>query len=540
MVCANCNDWRALALAQLSYTSTCTPKSCDFCKEMSIIENQIRDSVAALQSLLEKHQRKKEQINHVHSPIIQLPPEITSTIFLVLTPQDIWSDFPRHNERLSIFQPLQIGAVCTAWRQLAWATPQLWTHPFFDVRIIEKHHRHPLALEWLSRAQLVPVTLCITYGDSYYRSNPGANPFLEAIAATSSQWKTVSAHMPLNLMQYMFHHVRRWDNIHSFLLCPTEGRYADKNKPLFAEAIPSPRSITISLNAFTLDKVNINWCRVEEARMDPLSEEECIGFLRAHAVLESCEFVITNRSSNSTGTPISSVSQHRLRFLTFNKFSVTGSHLLSRLTLPNLVHISLKNKFYDGPFDSIKDGLLTFFRQSRPSKLQKLELVGFDLNLHGLKLLLELVPALSHLHLRIPRDWGDDNIENELQKDPFFCYLAATMQGPGLFVPRLKILELTPNIHRGDIQWNSVAAIVAFLYHPDSHSPPDRRPLKTFRFNVEYLQYEASPTTATRRKLYELTQAGAEIVIDDEVVVVSTTDLEEEEKRNRLGYMSVA
>ncbi|KAF9559243.1 hypothetical protein CPC08DRAFT_709015 [Agrocybe pediades] len=541
MVCANCNDWRALALNQLSYTSTCTLKSCDFCKEMSIIENQIRDSVAALQALLQKHQRKKEQINHAHSPIIQLPPEITSTIFLLLTPGNVWRDFPRREpERQAIFQPLRIGAICTTWRQLAWATPQLWTQPFFDDSIIQKLDRHPLALEWLSRAQPVPVTLRVTYVELYHRSHPGAKLFLEAIASTSFQWKILSARMEFSLMQYMFHCVRRWDNMDNLLLHLTKEIYSPHTDlPLFGEVKPSPRSITLALDRVTFDKVNINWCRVQEVKTHPLSEEECITFLHAHPALETCEFAIINNSSNSIGTPISAVTHHRLLSLTFNEFSSTSSHLLARLTLPNLVHLSLKNK-YDGPFDSIKYGVITFFRQSRPSQLQKLELVGFDLNLHGLKLVLELVPAMSHLHLRIPQDWGDDNIENELQKDPFFCHLAATMQEPGLFVPRLKILELTPNVHFADIQWNSVVAIAAFLYHPDSHSPPDRRPLKTFRFNVEYLQYEASPTTATRRKLYELTQAGAEIVIDDEVVVVSTTVLEEEEKRNRLGYMSVA
>ncbi|KAF4620690.1 hypothetical protein D9613_000017 [Agrocybe pediades] len=103
------------------------------------------------------------------------------------------------------------------------------------------------------------------------------------------------------------------------------------------------------------------------------------------------------------------------------------------------------------------------------------------------------------------------------------------MDEPGLFVPRLKVLELSTIESSSDMQWNAVAAIVASLYRADRQVLPHRRPLKTFRFNLEELRDTPIPT-GNRRKIYELTQAGAEIVVDDEVVMVSESNLEKEEE----------
>ncbi|KAF9547327.1 hypothetical protein CPC08DRAFT_729721 [Agrocybe pediades] len=155
-------------------------------------------------------------------------------------------------------------------------------------------------------------------------------------------------------------------------------------------------------------------------------------------------------------------------------------------------------------------------------------LVGVNFNLHDLQSLLEFVPEVSHLHLPIRRDMSDHNIGNELQ-DPILCHLADTMDGPGLFVPRLRILELSTIESGLDTQWDTFAAIVASLCQADRQVLPHRRPLKTFRFNIKKLRDTPIPAS-TRKKIYELTQAGAEIVVNEEVVVVSQNDLEEEEE----------
>ncbi|KAF9552720.1 hypothetical protein CPC08DRAFT_768102 [Agrocybe pediades] len=268
MVCADCDDWRALALAQLSYTFTCTcqpRESCGFCNELSIIESQIRDSVAFLQSLLQKHKSKKEQINDIHSPIVQLPPEISSTIFLSSLPGDVFGHYPSRKKREAIFRPLLIGAICKAWRDVAWATPQLWAQPFFDDSIVRDLDRHPLALEWLSRAQRVPVTLNIILEEPHFPLSKGTDTlqsFLKVISDFPFQLKTISARMTLYLMQYMFRDARKWDNIDNLLLCPTAGSVDSflVEKPLFwGQAKPSPRNVAIFLGPVTIDRVNIDW-----------------------------------------------------------------------------------------------------------------------------------------------------------------------------------------------------------------------------------------------------------------------------------------
>lgn len=105
---------------------------CSPCKERAAIHRQI-------QQLKEKHDAIGTAMNAAHDPFIhKLPPEIGSRILHLSLPtlnngehhpkatpapgSDIWA------------RPLKLGSVCRKWRQLAWATPHLWTTLYIGIK----------------------------------------------------------------------------------------------------------------------------------------------------------------------------------------------------------------------------------------------------------------------------------------------------------------------------------------------------------------------------------------------------------------------
>ncbi|KAJ7772176.1 hypothetical protein B0H16DRAFT_1451257 [Mycena metata] len=93
---------------------------------------------------------------HLAYPILTLPPEVTSEIFLhCLATNAAHAPTPTH-------APLLLLQICTAWRSLALSIPALWTH--LDVmvrysRLRRAENRARYISEWTRRAAAVPLSL---------------------------------------------------------------------------------------------------------------------------------------------------------------------------------------------------------------------------------------------------------------------------------------------------------------------------------------------------------------------------------------------
>jgi len=134
-----------------------------------------------LQDSIEKIQIKRRALRTVmnHDPLIhKFPPEIASRVFIQYAPT---SDFFSENSKNC---PLYLGAVCQKWRQLAWATPQLWS----SLRIGRRSDWYAfrrnsedlpqLVTEWLERSSSLP--LAIDFHMSLF-GNPGDKVYSEVI-----------------------------------------------------------------------------------------------------------------------------------------------------------------------------------------------------------------------------------------------------------------------------------------------------------------------------------------------------------------------
>ena len=125
-------------------------------------------------------------------PINQLPREILAQIFWHCVPEN--RDLPRLMSSNSA--PLLLCRVCPSWRQLALATPNIWTTVGI---IIRTQDADPSAFShviniWLERSGILPLTL-------YLVQHLGAGTRLDAYAHLKA------------ILSVLYSHSSRWENV---------------------------------------------------------------------------------------------------------------------------------------------------------------------------------------------------------------------------------------------------------------------------------------------------------------------------------------
>ncbi|KAJ7021809.1 hypothetical protein C8F04DRAFT_1241148 [Mycena alexandri] len=118
----------------------------DIQHQLKVLKARDRDLKAALASVV--------------YPVLTLPPEITSHIFLDCLP------FHGRVQPSSIKAPLVLAQVCQYWRDIALATPQLWSSIDMKLEIGQPNipDKGTIALllrTWLSRAKRSPISLTL-------------------------------------------------------------------------------------------------------------------------------------------------------------------------------------------------------------------------------------------------------------------------------------------------------------------------------------------------------------------------------------------
>ncbi|KAJ7724881.1 hypothetical protein B0H16DRAFT_1895312 [Mycena metata] len=120
----------------------------------------LRAEVESLTSSISRQQLRlrvlQAQLDSIVYPVLTLPPEITSEIFLQCVPIEWERDGVNKREA-----PLLLTQICGDWRRTAVSTPALWTT--FEVRYSTPGlvHLPEIAETWLSRACGCPLTVNI-------------------------------------------------------------------------------------------------------------------------------------------------------------------------------------------------------------------------------------------------------------------------------------------------------------------------------------------------------------------------------------------
>jgi len=268
--CSRC-DTKVLRPEQL-----CTVwdgKPCDACTEDMALEKEIQELEIAIEKIHTRRRALRTTMNKNHDRLIpKFPPEIISHIFIQYSPpSEFFGIYDGNN-------PLNLGAVCQKWRELAWATPNLWTS--LRIAPLEKYKSNlddlpQLVKEWLERSASLPLTIIIEdhwdWLDICLRRN---DEVINTLNKHPARWRDIDFEIPANLL-HLFSGSSQGNILRRLILSHVSwgevSIFSMKSKP-------SPTELT--LQEIGLPYVNIVWDNLTVASVDGIGVDECFELVR--------------------------------------------------------------------------------------------------------------------------------------------------------------------------------------------------------------------------------------------------------------------
>jgi hypothetical protein len=165
---------------------------------------ELDSKVAHLEALLEQLKGKqiplKRQINRLCAPVLRLPPELSSEIFLAYLPVGRIS--PRNGLART---PLVLGSVCSDWRNQAWSMPWLWNRICVCLNRRRQRQCTPtvtgLLEEWLALSRDLPLSIDLRYDERVDSDEAIVTAIITVIASFCERWHSISFSLPSSLFQ---------------------------------------------------------------------------------------------------------------------------------------------------------------------------------------------------------------------------------------------------------------------------------------------------------------------------------------------------
>ncbi|KAF7332456.1 F-box domain-containing protein [Mycena kentingensis (nom. inval.)] len=321
-------------------------------------------------------------------PVLTLPPEITSEIFLCLVDEDRAAAAVAHPANA----PLLLLRVCRAWRDIALQTPRLWRVFKLAVSSLDAHRRLPRLAElmdaWFTRAR--SCGLFVQLWDEGKHLLPSASfDVLRKHAENILELDITGFFVQKQVPDAPFDFSR---------LRVLEFTPDSAGEVGIFSAAPQLRSV--SLNAVPLDSLGLPWTQLSRFSAEQYSTINCFEALCRLEHADICEFQILSEAGEDDIDDL----------------------LPTNLVLPNLIDLALQHpRSFLGVFTS-----LSLLDRIETPSLKSCEIVGIgDAQRDVLSSFLQQASSLKDLCLYCTIGRGPN-----------------VFQSPEIFAP-LKIEELT-------------------------------------------------------------------------------------------------
>ncbi|KDR86101.1 hypothetical protein GALMADRAFT_274780, partial [Galerina marginata CBS 339.88] len=278
-----------------------------------------------------------------------MPMEISSRIFLFCVHREPFTPEATIADHGLVSWPLALGAVCQTWRQIAWATPQLWNFISIRFQVDKFPARDELVKEWLSRSGQLPLSISV-FERCYVDENCYIAPIEESTAhhfhsviqtlnGYSSRWQNLSVRLP-SFLCGRFDGTSHADILHTLHVLPEFSHDEESNGELtIANSTISPRDVAIC--SFRLQSVHIEWNVLTHFYAKACYIDECLELLRRSPQLTHCQMAYILESNSDFPFPWNPVTHHILRNLHIEFVGEVPEELalfFNNITLPSLTH----------------------------------------------------------------------------------------------------------------------------------------------------------------------------------------------------------
>ena len=367
--------------------------ACDPRVQLQELDFQIARARTLIKELRRKRIPLKRKINRFHSPVLRLPPELYSEIFTACLPEISWSALGENVTVPYSNMPLLIGMVCSAWRELAWSMPQLWSRISISLDMSSPESRD-LTQEWITRSGQSPLSIhlvCTLNPDQIYLDSSILST-LDIIAGCSHHWSKIYFAFPVVCYQAIGR-IRNRLPLLSFMslrlnrlpwFTPFDG---------FDNA---PQLSHIEIEGYEQDSLNLSLVQVTKLSLAWITTEECQELLKRCPNLSHCSFLDLVPSEGSWSPTLSPQIEYLDIQVEIHHAPGALAELLDSLIIPAARELRIDNAGFDFPLRKF----LSLLSRSGCS-LQRLALVNCPCSERGLIRCLAAIPSLVHLEFSV-------------------------------------------------------------------------------------------------------------------------------------------
>ena len=436
-------------------------KPCLVCQEDIELQRTI-------QELQEKRRILRSQMNAIHDPfVLAFPPEISSQIFLLSMEKWNYKPYDAQTRNLDTIlrklpTPFLLGTVCRGWRQLARATPHLWTTLSLTLAKPTKIFLPQAVSDWLQLSGSLPLAIWIFYKWNKPSSQEICLPVIDIVNQHSKRWrKVVIRHIPPDYLN-RFCGTSPPSSLYDLEVrnCRIDG---PPESPLFRmNSKASPTNLIVQKIGFSAN--SIGWDNLLSLVMQDSTVEECMEIIQRAPLLESCTLLDFNPALSSIPKTIFRHMYLRMLDVLWD-WGESFVNLIDALECPSLEYFSFKSNINH----KVVDSLISLFKRSG-SCLKELKLHGlwdFQLTVEDFRRLYNAVPNLQRLDLHWNEGDGLATVGDLFQQ---LSSSAPILEGrTPRFLPHLESLTL----HLRTLDFRSPAG--AGRHIPHIYSSPHRK-----------------------------------------------------------------
>ncbi|KAJ7181641.1 hypothetical protein C8R43DRAFT_969762 [Mycena crocata] len=293
-------------------------------------------------------------------PVLTLPHEITSEIFIHCLPDEDEQPNKRH-------APLLFLTVCKAWNDVATSIPELWTALSLDIDLLPSAFQNAgvfqtIVAKWFGHAGSLPLTLILR---GYMEAVLGNEDCLKNIISQySARLRRLNLHLEIDdftMLDYL-EGTATFPRLESLTigLPYNDGSIVEQDIEIFDHA-PALRQLTLIEEAIPSFVALLSWQTLTKFHGGSFTIEECLEVLRWAPLLTDCTFCVS--AEPYYGREI--VSHTSLQSFSLTEDPEDGdctADIFKQITLPSITTLRIAGV---GDLDD-DDSFQTFISRSSP------------------------------------------------------------------------------------------------------------------------------------------------------------------------------
>ncbi|KAJ7134024.1 hypothetical protein C8R43DRAFT_1022215 [Mycena crocata] len=306
-------------------------------------------------------------------PVLTLPNEITSEIFINFLPP-----YPVRPPIIGPLSPSFLCRICRRWRDVALATPWLWSSMQLDLDENALHQQQLSVLEtWLKRSGSCSLSISLRREDDVPEISTSA--FLDAVVHHAARWESMELILPYTELRSIRGYMPA---LRALSFGPTNTSGGEESLYLAAPFVvfdhaPNLESVELYVS-FNPLAIHLPWASITTL-VASLYAEETVGILRDALALVRCTITLYPSADPATFTMLPPL-PHLKSLILEEPVDYWGLgtrniiNLLSALTLPALQTLEMDETVLGCPDIEVTiPALISFI--SRIRGLQKLQIM---------------------------------------------------------------------------------------------------------------------------------------------------------------------